>query len=225
MHLIFCCRQRYFLAQKLSREVWRGQNSCPQKNRKKLSLKRNVCQHFAALKSWQTSFVLCICDTNYRIMGTKWCLSALAWVLTKSWQTSPLGKMLANIPPPKSGGLIMIQNVSNFNFKCPSPPKPPWYQNKFILHGKWQHGRNSPGNSAHYSPHDFPPYFPHDHQNNLKNKWNHCFSWRNSARNCAHYFPHYFPHYFRTLPHTIPKNVAWTTKQLHVLASIFFSKY
>ena len=58
-------------------------------------LKRDVCQHFAALKSWQTSFRFCIFDTKYCILHTKGRLPAFVEL---TFTSNVITTTIINIP-------------------------------------------------------------------------------------------------------------------------------
>ena len=68
-------------------------------------LKSDVCQHFAALKTCKRhQFCVFLIQIIIFWVQTEG-LQVLGWVVSKSWQTSPPGKMLANKTPLKSWGL------------------------------------------------------------------------------------------------------------------------
>ena len=115
MRLILWRLQINVLAQKLSGEVRGGQNWCVKKKKKRIKnntlLKRNVCQHLAAPKTFKRHPFYISLTQIIVVLVQKGCLPVFDWILAKTWQTSPPGKMVTNIPPPKSGGLSSFLQV------------------------------------------------------------------------------------------------------------------
>ena len=97
--------------------------SCPERSREAktdvqqkvqthMFLKRNVCHHFAARKTGRRHLFYVPLIQIIVVSNTKKTFASFLMNFGKRWQTCPLGKMLANVPPPsppphpKSGGLI-----------------------------------------------------------------------------------------------------------------------
>ena len=82
---------------------------CEKTSSKTSLLKRDVCQHLAALKAGKrhSFYVLLIQIIVFIIQAGR--LQVLGRILAKSWQTHPQAKCWQTDPlPPKSGGLYMI---------------------------------------------------------------------------------------------------------------------
>ena len=105
MRLIFCCLQYNLQLKSCPERSGEAKTDVRKKFPKNMFLKRHVCQHFASLNAGKRHFVYL-----FLIQNTIFCLqkdvSAFCWILAKSWQTSPPGKMFANIPLPNQGGWI-----------------------------------------------------------------------------------------------------------------------
>ena len=80
---------------------------CKKTSSKNWWLKKDLCQN---LRPPKIANVILFIYLWYQLLYFcyKWNVcKCLGWFVAKNWQTSPPGKMMANVLPPKSGGLVL----------------------------------------------------------------------------------------------------------------------